>query len=183
MAKAVNYILPKVWFHKMLSAFCVVGILLLSFQSPAYSQQVPIKIQAVVLKKVFLFVKSLKSQDIPRLLVVYNDANTTQKDEVVDEFTKLGITAGTVKQNQLSAVISHYDVVFVIPGCTSVKSIIRSNGLLSITNDPTLVEQGDCSISIDEANGKPKIVVNMNVLKAEGQELSSELLKISRIIQ
>ena len=49
--------------------------------------------------------------------------------------------------------------------------------------DVTVAEDGNVAIGIGVEGGKPKIIVNLKQLKAEGQELSADLLKIAKVIQ
>jgi hypothetical protein len=46
-----------------------------------------------------------------------------------------------------------------------------------------LAEQGHVSISIDEANERPQIVVNLQRLKTEGHTLSADVLKLAKVIR
>lgn len=183
MAKRIIYTALPLALRWHVSLLIATGITMLCMCASAFSQQIPFKVQTVIFKKIFLFVKTLKTQDMPKVLVVYTDATTSDKDVVIEEFTKLGVNVGAVKNSQISTAISNYNIIFILPGCTNAKNAARNAGILSICSDPTLVERGDYSIALADENGKPKIVVNTGSLKAEGQELSSELLKISRIIQ
>jgi hypothetical protein len=53
---------------------------------------------------------------------------------------------------------------------------------LSISGDPSLAASGDVSVSIGEVDARPQIIVNMSRLKAEGHELSAQLLKLAKIV-
>lgn len=148
-----------------------------------FAQQVPMKIQAVIFKKMFPFIKSLKTAGVPKVLIVFNDANATQKDELVEEFTKLGISVGAVRSGQIASVLANYNVLYYMPGCASGKNPARNAGMISLGGEIGMAERGECSVALADENGKPRIVVNARSLKSEGQEIAAEVLKISRIIE
>ncbi|RPI20120.1 MAG: DUF4154 domain-containing protein, partial [Acidobacteria bacterium] len=65
----------------------------------------------------------------------------------------------------------------------SFRQIFQKNRLLSITGLPQLVERGDVSIGLALQDSKPKILVNMSQLRAEGHEVASNLLQLAQLIQ
>ncbi|MDQ1266040.1 MAG: hypothetical protein QG635_1192 [Bacteroidota bacterium] len=60
--------------------------------------------------------------------------------------------------------------------------ICRKRKVLSITGVPEYIEDG-FSISLDVQNDKPLIINDLKEAKAEGADFSSQLLKISKIIE
>lgn len=65
----------------------------------------------------------------------------------------------------------------------SIANIARNNSILTITGVPEYVENGTLTISLGlKKNNKPEIIVNLNSMRAEKHELSSQLLKLSKII-
>ena len=65
----------------------------------------------------------------------------------------------------------------------AVNAFATSQGFLSISGLPSLAESGRVSVSVDMAGDRPPVVVNVPRLTAEGHELSSELLRLARIIR
>jgi hypothetical protein len=63
------------------------------------------------------------------------------------------------------------------------KQLCQESGVLSISAVPSLVESGDFSIGIGTKGGRPQILVNLSRLEAEGHQVSSELLKLAKVIQ
>ena len=47
---------------------------------------------------------------------------------------------------------------------------------------PGTVESGKASVGVGLKDGKPEIIVHMGQLKAEGHDISADLLKLARVI-
>jgi hypothetical protein len=139
------------------------------------AQDVPVNLQAALFKKIFSFDKTLQAKGSFEVAVL-----GTGGDGVASAFKEAGINAKAIAGEQVPG---GFAVVYVMPGITSTKSQTSSKGVLSISGESSFVENGKVAIAIGTEGGKPKIIVNMGQLKAEGQELSSELLKISKVIQ
>lgn len=75
--------------------------------------------------------------------------------------------------------------VYFLPAVdrTEVKRLCSQHRVLSLSGVPRLAEVGGVSIAVGLKNGRPEILVNLNEAQAEGQELSSELLRLARVIQ
>ena len=170
--------------HGMRATRWVMGLLMSAFLvATLFAQEsaVPINIQVVLFKKIFMFDKSLQGD--PKIVVVYADASQGSKDDIVSAFQQAGLTAFAVKSDQAAARIPEASVVYLAAGAGSAKSLCVRNSLLSISGVTSLVEEGAVAVGIGTESGKPKIVVTLGVLKSEGHELSADVLKMARIIQ
>jgi YfiR/HmsC-like len=147
----------------------------ISANSFAQDMAVPVKLQSVLFKKIFAFDKTLVAKGSYEVAVIGSSS-----DEVVAAFKEAGINVKAVSGDQVPADAA---VVYIMPGVSSTKQQTASKGVLSISGVTSSVENGDVAIGLGVEGGKPKIIVNMNQLKAEGQELSADLLKISKVIQ
>jgi hypothetical protein len=144
-----------------------------------YSQEmpVPVNLQAALFKKIFAFDKTLQSKGSVEVIVLSGDGSG---DDVAAAFKASGVNARAVKGGQVPAGAS---VVYVMPGVTPPKQACAQKGVLSISGATSYVESGRVSIGLGLEGGKPKIIIHIGQLKAEGQELSADVLKIARIIQ
>lgn len=140
-----------------------------------YSQEmsVPANLQAALFKKIFSFDKTLQSKGSFEVAVIGEGS-----DEIVTAFKAAGINAKSVVQ-----VPSGAAVIYVMPGADSPKSFTAQNGILSISGVASYAESGKVAIGIGIEGGKPKIIIHIGQLKAEKQEVSTDLLKIAKIIQ
>jgi hypothetical protein len=156
------------------------GFLLL----PAQAQDMPVppELQVAIFKKVFSYDKTIPG-GTPKMLVAFSDASAGIKDQVIKAFKDSGIIATSAKVDQLQGSISGINVLYIAPGVSGVKQLCQKNGILSITGMPSLVESGEASVGLSVSENKPKILVNLKALKAEGHELSSNLLQLAKIIQ
>ena len=136
------------------------------------AQEVPANLQAALFKKIFAFDKTLQAKGVEVAVLGGGD-------DIVAAFKDAGINVKAVSGNQVPGGVS---VVYVV-GAASTKQQTASKGVLSISGDVSNVESGKVAIALGIEGGKPKIIINMAQLKAEGQELSADLLKIARVIQ
>lgn len=141
----------------------------------AYAQDVPSNLQAALFKKIFAFDKTLQAKGDVQVAVLGGSG-----DAIVAAFKDAGVSAKAVGGSQVPDGVS---VVYVMPGTSSPKQQCAAKGVLSISGDASMVESGKVSIGLSVEDGKPKINVNMGELKAEGQELSADLLKIAKVVQ
>jgi hypothetical protein len=150
----------------------IAAALIVAVFSELVAQDMPVPpiVQARFFKKIFAYDKTLPKEQI-KLAVVYADASNEVKNEIVDAFTAIGISATAVKTPQLST-LAGVHVVYVAPGVDlrPVKEYCRANGVLSITGVPKWVRDGDVSITIDAVNDQPKILANADRLKTEKQD-------------
>lgn len=149
--------------------FSVIFLLTVVMTTSSYAQEVPANLQAALFKKIFAFDKTLQGKSIE--VVVIGGGS----DEIVAAFKGAGVDA------KAAAAIGNASVVYLMSGVA--KQATSSKGILSISGDVSNVEGGKVAIAVGIEGGKPKIIINMGQLKAEGQELSADLLKIARVIQ
>ena len=157
---------------KMLNKMTAIMVMLvgiISINSFAQEMPVPANLQAALFKKIFSFNKTLQAKGNVEVAVLGGGSG-----DVVSAFKEAGINVKAVDQ-----VPSDAAVVYVMPGATPPKK----NGVFSISGVPSYVESGKVSVGIGIDGGKPKIIVNLGQLKAEGQEMSADLLNIAKVIQ
>jgi len=161
------------------------GLLAVLASGPAFAQDSPVppEIQAVIFKKLFVYVRTLPSGSTPKLLIVYDEGSAKLKDEMRKAFGQVGIDAQAVLESELSSRVADGAVVYVTTQRGSFKQVLQKNRLLSISGIPALVERGDVSIGLTLQNAQPKILVNLAELKAEGHEVASNLLQLAKVIQ
>ncbi|MGE5621029.1 MAG: YfiR/HmsC family protein [archaeon] len=143
----------------------------------AQDMSVPGNLQAALFKKIFAFDKTLKSKGNIEVVVLAGDGSG---DAIVSNFKGAGLNARSVKGNQIPSGAS---VVYIMPGVGSTKQQSAQKGVLSITGVASYVNEGKVAIGIGTEGGKPKIIIHMGQLKAEGQEVSADLLQIAKVIQ
>jgi len=151
---------------------------------PAFAADpsLPPDLQVSLFKKVFGYDKTIPPGTI-KLVVAFTDSSASIKDQVVKAFQESGIAVSAVKEEQLSGSLSGVNVLYVTPGIQNAKQLCQKNGILSITGTPSLVESGEASVGLSVMDNKPKILVHLKQLKAEGHELSANLLQLAKVIQ
>lgn len=158
--------------------------LLLSPPSTADDTPVPTSIQGAIIGKILPYVRSFQGTEI-HLLVVYTVEGRSLVDEAIQSLEGPGISLKAAELGELKGAIATANAVYVLPGAASAlaKELCQESGVLSISAVPSLVESGDFSIGIGTKGGRPQILVNLSRLEAEGHQVSSELLKLAKVIQ
>ncbi|MBN1302615.1 MAG: YfiR family protein [Melioribacteraceae bacterium] len=167
--------------EKRFCSILLASITLMIFSSTAnilaQGMDIPANLQAALFKKIFAFNNTLKSKGSAEVAVLTGSGSG---GDVVAAFKDAGIS---VKEVSGSNVPGDVDVVYVMPGVASPKSQTAGKGVLSISGVGSYAEKGDVAIGIGVEGGKPKIIIHFAQLKAEGQEISADLLKIAKVIQ
>ena len=150
----------------------------------ATSQEVVMspELQASLFAKIFTFDDKLRTTEQITVSIVYNNRSTKLKNGMVKAFEALKTSVGAVKVSELSENMETGSVLYIAPGVGSIKQICKANGLLSITAIPELVEAGEASVGVYIENYKPRIIVHLGQLEAEGHSLSSKLLRLAKVI-
>lgn len=143
----------------------------------AQEMAIPANVQANLFKKIFSFNKTLVSKGNIEVAVL---SGSGSGDVMVAAFKDVGVNAKAVSGDQVPAGVS---VVYLMPGVAPQKQQYASKGVLSICGSSINVEDGKISIGLGLESGKPKIIVHMGQLKAEGHELSTDVLKIAYVIK
>lgn len=169
--------------NSIVIAFTVIMMAIIGVP-PSMAQEilVPVKLHVVLLKKVFSLSKTLQGKKIT-VVIVYTDASSRVKDEVLSGFKAIGIQATACLVSQMEQEAGDADVIYIAPGANAAQKFCEENGILSITGMPSLTESGRTSVSIGIVAGKPKVLVNTRRAKIEKQEFSAGLLKVAKIYQ
>lgn len=154
----------------------LVFIIIIFLSGNTYSQEmpVPVNLQAALFKKIFSFDKMLQAKGVIEVAVLGSN------ETIVSAFKEAGINAKSTGGNDVPSGVS---VVYIPSGITSSKQQTSSKGILSISGVPSYAEDGLVAIAIGTEGGKPKIIINLSQLKAEGHEVSADLLQVAKVIK
>jgi len=114
------------------------------------------------------------------MLIVYDNFSQSSKNELIKELSVIMDTKAVLTPD-LERNIAEFDLVYFMPGLQNLASMCKENGVLSVAGISEYVENGQVSLAFGVLNDKPKIYVNLTSLEKEGQSLSSEILRISKV--
>lgn len=162
----------------------LLALLLAPLTALVAAMPVPVHLQAAIFKKIFSYDRSLASGNA-KVLVVQPDGAPGQRDEVVRAFTENGIKASATRAADVRKDIGGATVVYLLPGVDAgaIAPLCASGKVLSVTGDSAIYQGGGAAVAIGIAEGKPKIMVNLKRLRADGHELSGELLKLAQVTE
>jgi hypothetical protein len=160
-------------------------LLLLGSAAPALAADaampVPAKFQAVLFKRIFAYERVLKAQPEVRVLLASDSAAAS---ELQREFEAVGVGAHVLAPDEGRVSLDAGTVLFLFPDTpVALREQALKRKVLCISGYPALVLEGKASIGVDKkADGKPQILVHLRRLKAEGHELSSDVLRLARVV-
>lgn len=165
---------------RKLRSLLLAALMLLGAPGVALAQGLPPKVQAVMIKKILLFDRTLG--DKARLAVVYPDQKSAA-DELVTLFREVGLEATAVKVTELDKA-DRFNVVYLLPGTQKdAKDFVVRQRALSVSGLHSDAQKGDVCVAVDTLNGKPSISVHLPLVRSQGHDLSSELLQFANIIR
>jgi hypothetical protein len=171
-------------FSPMNSRCVAIALVLTCFLSPSFPEDlsVPPDLQVAIFKKVFGYDKAIQEGSL-KMLVAFSDSSGAVKDQMVKAFKNSGVAVSAAKADQLSGSVTGVNVMYVLPGVSGARQVCQKNGILCITGIPSLVESGEASVGLSLLDNKPKILIHLKELKAEGHDLSANLLQLAKVIQ
>lgn len=178
-----------------------IAIFLCAFVLLAQNINVQIPIQIAIFTKILSFDRNISESNNSSIVigVVYQKFaySKQSKDAVIENFSKnqyLGKKRIIIKEieanniNELNTGIANNkpNVLLVVPlrsiDLYKVSEITQKNHILSLTLCPEYVTKYKMSVTIDAIGDKPQIMINLNSAKSEGADFSSQLLKLSKIL-
>jgi hypothetical protein len=169
-------------FQRYNPVFIIVAIAVISLGFIVHFETLkpaPAKIQTVLYKKIFSYCKVLVKDGV-NVAVLADDTNP-EIDEIIRGFGNIGISVTEVKSEKIYNQ-SKFNVLYVAKSSKSIVSQCNSKGILCLSSTPDDVQENLAALSIYSENNKPKIIVNMLVLKSQNHEISSEVLKLATIV-
>lgn len=183
-------------------AACAALVLALAVSGAAIADRVPIDKCAPILVRALAYDRALRARagDSVTLAVVYHPGTPSSVSEAstaVSAFKKLesltvqGLPFRVVRLAygpDLSAKLASegVDALFLADGLSSevnaLTAITRRNKIVTLATDESDIRAG-AAIGVAFASGKPTLMVNIAASKAEGADLSSELLRLARVIR
>ena len=165
----------------VLAFLCLIMTLMLF----AEEMPIPANLQAAMFQKILAFDKTLAETEELTILMVYSEKAPKVMEELKSEFEKMKINVATVELEKLSTKIEGVSALYVLPNVKTdaIKKLCIEKSILSISGVPELAEEGEVSVALGIENDKPKIIVNLEQVKAEGHQLSADLLKLAKIIK
>lgn len=179
-------------------------IILLLFNGFLFPQEmdVPVDIQCPLVMKIISYDKNLSQRvkDKISIGIIYQEklrASVSTKDDFLTSFKGLkqgkingipvSISAINVDESNIREMLIErkINVLYVAPlrafDFSVIKDFSKALSILTITGVQSYLEKG-ISVGIVSRAGRPSILLNLHEAKAEGVEFSSQLIKLSRVI-
>lgn len=143
--------------------------------------------QSIFFVKILNYVKNVSDLEIINVGIVFdsNSESIASRDRIIKALKSNGrIRLVAIPKNSPDNKIQLMNVLYLANG-VSVEDIsqkAKKFKILTFSSNFEDVTKGLASITVILRNNSPKVIVNLNSSKQEGQNLSSQLLKLSEII-
>jgi hypothetical protein len=156
---------------------------------------IPARVQILLFSKIWMFDRSVAGNDETVMAILYQStfrASAEAKDQMIEAVRAEGLTIRCVPValddvENLSGQLQHVqaDVFYVTEmrgiDILEVVDVSRARHIKTITVVARYLEAG-VAIGLSVRSDKPMIVVNLSAAKAEGSDLTGQLLKVAAII-
>ncbi|MBN2526449.1 MAG: YfiR family protein [Deltaproteobacteria bacterium] len=183
--------------HQLPAILLVVCVFAVALSSVA---QVHPKLQAAIFIKLLNYDMSLarKPQNVIKFHIVIDSATASQQNALQKEFSvisnqKISGKRVEVVTSDIKTLVSDTSLdqgaahIYYLPDGSSVKTLktvltsAKPWKIAVLGGNSQLVEAG-AAVGISLDNGKPQIIVNLKQSRAQGMNLSSQLLKLAKVI-
>lgn len=162
-------------------------LVLVSLPGASAAATVPVSLQAALFKKIFSYDKTLRAAPGGEVRVLVLEARDAENSAaaLVEAFKAVGVTAEAVGEARLADRIGSASVVYIQGRAVSAATLTlcERNHVLTISGEAALAASGVVSVSVGVSGDRPEIRVNLPRARAEGHELSSELLSVAKVSQ
>lgn len=181
----------------------LVGCLALPWQSlVAQRMDVPVGVQVPILLKVLSFDRQLHARARQGVVVGIvmqggNRASVVARDAAVELLSAPGTAVDGIAVRVISLDLDRQSIadiftdqvlthLYITPlravDIRELAAAARVARVITMTGVPGHLNQG-LSLSVGLRGGRPKILVNVNASRAEGADLSAELLKLAEVVR
>lgn len=171
------------------AASLAVALFVLAAAPPekSHGMAVPAGLQAAIIKKVLSYDTTLPqgSQAALRIVIVRDGVAEADLEALLGSFAANHVETRVVAASALAANLPGAMAVYTSNPrvARDVAQAAEAAHVLSFTGMSSLVDEGLISVGLDEADGRPKIVVNMMRLQKEGHALAAGLLALARVVR
>jgi hypothetical protein len=187
-------------------SYLVIGIILfisMTNMTTISQDEIPVSVKIPIFLKVLSFDRQLQKRagNNLNMLIVFQGKfrqSLTEKDEVEEALDNLAINSIEgipinyfyidLDEIDIRNAISenHINLVYVCPlrgvSLDAISFICREKKILSFADVSSYVDN-KMSVGLEMKAEKPQIIINLRNAKAEGADFSSQLLKLSRVIE
>lgn len=175
----------------------LVMMALMSIESPAEAQDVPVNLQAAIFFKVLSYDSAISSKDGSDITIyVITDGKTAgNKGAMVAGFGKLTgkklggktIKIKAIGVGEAAGVAGGNAILYVPDGASAgtistIIAIAAQKKCATLGGSEALAKKG-LAVGLGIENGKPQIVINFPASQKQGMKLSSKVLRLAKVIK
>ena len=156
--------------------------LMLASSQVGHAKALHPKLQVAILRKILRYNAKLKPKMKQLTILVVHSGNA---GNYLQLFKNASINPRAVSVSEGAASLQGIDLVYFLPKSysASVASKALAAGVLTVSGDSNIAEEGKASVGLGVANNRPLIVVNLKRLARENHEFSSQLLALAKVVK
>jgi hypothetical protein len=170
---------------KTLTLAWIVAVSQLAVPPLAGASSVPPGVQAVMFRKIVGYDKPLSSKKAEEVVVcIAYDTEKVAAEELAQAFRATGLKAAALELVTVPRHIDRIDLLYLFTAkeAAQLKPQLGGTEILTISGDAGLVELGVVSVALGlDAEGKPRIFVNVRKMKEEGHSLHATVLSLATV--
>lgn len=162
----------------------VSGLLVARF-ARADPAAVPLGLQAVLLRKVLAFDRTVATHPGVKVVVVYDSEPVEEVEEALHAFRQAGLSPVAVTLAQLEPALANAVLVFQLDSVDdpAAARFASSHKILSAAERPERALAGAVALGVRrKPDGRPELLIHLTKARAEGQDLSSDLLSLAHVL-
>lgn len=140
-----------------------------SFQLKAQMTEVPVSFQVNILKKIFVVDRVIKSRGEGIVLIIHDKDNLERAELIQNTFKSLGMKAEIATNFDLVNKSGIHAIYFLTQNIERPK-FISDEKILTISGFTQSLEDGKVALGLRNVGGKPEVVLNKSLLRAEGHD-------------
>jgi hypothetical protein len=153
----------------------------LLFALSARAADLPIKLQAVLMKKILLYDRTLQNPEGAKILVVYAD-EAAEAEEMVHLLKGQAINASLVKVSALAQEAAGAQIIYVFSHAVSAVAKELGKKVLTFGGSESMAERGELAVAMVSHDNRPEIVISLATVRAAGHQFASEMLGLAKVV-
>ena len=145
---------------------------------------IPTPLQTALYRKIFSFNRTFGKTALT-IWVVYLDKQLEgPANELASQFSARELKTRTLSLAQFKGQSDAPGVIYILSEAPmrEVEAFCELRSVLSVASNPALVRSKNATVSLGIRSGQPEILVNLSRMRAEGQDLSADLLRLATVV-
>ncbi len=168
---------------RTLSLWLGVGVLLVTSLAFAREAMVPAKLQGAIFAKALQYDQVIG--DKPKKVIVLKGSSREHTDSVAEAFRAAQVPIEILTEAQAAERLEGASAIYSPDGELSgaLRGACVRHQVLTLSGHADAADDGHVALALEVHEERPRLVVHLGRVRAEGHRFSSELLRLARVIR